>query len=151
MDYKWKSHGLGGVKAQAAGEAVEGIIGKHGGVTAEILLREATKKRSALHSCFEWNDTIAAQNYRLDQARYILRQIEVIIEREDKEPLRIRAFHCVEDEEQGRRYVTITQARSESDMWEQVIIRAMKEIQQWKETYRDIKEFEAVFEAIAKL
>ena len=151
MDYKWKHTGLGGVKAQIAGEAVESIIDQHGGVTPEILLQEATKKRSVLHSCFEWDDTVAAQNYRLDQARYILRQIEVVIEREDKEPLRIRAFHCVEDEEQCRRYITITQARSESEMWDQVVSRAMKEIKQWQDTYRGIKEFEVVFAAIAKL
>ncbi len=151
MKYKWKRNGLGGVSAEVAAQEVESIIEQHGGVTPEMLVAAATKKTSPLRDCFEWNDTVAARGYRLDQARYILRQIEVVIEREDKPALRVRAFHYIEDEEQGRRYVTITQARDDRDMWAQVKIRAMAEMKQWAEIYKDIKEFEAVCDAISKV
>jgi len=42
-------------------------------VTAENILSRAKKKRHPLHNLFTWDDTSAANQYRLAQARHMLR------------------------------------------------------------------------------
>lgn len=40
---------------------------------ASLLVEHASNEDSSLHECFEWDDTIAAHEHRLSQARHILR------------------------------------------------------------------------------
>ena len=151
VKYKWKDKARAKVQAEVAGKEIERIIERDGGVTPEGLLKEAESADSPLHDCFEWNDTVAARMWRLEQASYVLRSIEVVIEKaEDAEPVKVRMFHSVEQDEK-RFYTTLTNARNEPELWEQVKQRALEEIQSWQRTYRHITEFEIIFEAIEKV
>ncbi len=49
-------------------------------LTAENILDIARKKSSALHPLFEWDDTVAAEQYRKQQAQQLIRAIVVIEE-----------------------------------------------------------------------
>ena len=148
MKYQWKQGAHGKGDAQAIGTEIERLDAEYDGVTPEVVLDEAKKKRSPLHDCFEWNDREAAVAYRLVQARYLLRSIEVVIEKADTEPLRIRAFHSVVTEEQGKYHTTVAKAREDEAMWSQVKANALSEIRNWQNKYRQINEFEAIFDAI---
>lgn len=53
---------------------------KKGRLTASGILALAAKKTSPLHSLFEWNNTKAAEEYRLIQARKVILQANVKIE-----------------------------------------------------------------------
>ncbi len=58
---------------------------KDGQLTASGILKMAENKRSPLHSMFEWDDTKAAREYRLYQARRIIKRANVRFEnQEDK-------------------------------------------------------------------
>lgn len=48
-------------------------------VTKETVLSEARRRSSPLHRYFEWDDTTAAEKYRLEQASLILRSITVAV------------------------------------------------------------------------
>ncbi len=48
-------------------------------------------------------------------------------------------------------YVTLNQARENEGYWRQVKADAVAEIQAWQKKYKDICEFEVVFEAIAQI
>ena len=148
MKYKWKDGAHGKGNAQVIGAEIERLDAEYDGVTPEMILDEAKKKRSPLHDCFEWNDKQAAVAYRIVQARYLLRSIEIVIEKADTEPLLIRAFHSVETEEQGKFYTTIARAREDEAMWNQVKANALSEIKNWRGKYEAIKEFESIFVAI---
>ena len=78
MVYKWKLKGLSkGLKAsQVAGE-LKRITTVYGKLTPEYIVAEAENNESVLHPLFEWDDTKAAQNYRLQQARTILNNFTV--------------------------------------------------------------------------
>jgi hypothetical protein len=147
VKYRWKSWGNSKVKAEIVGKVIEKLHDKHQGVTPELLVEEAKKKRSPVHNLFEWDDTAAAEAYRVHQARLVLNHIEVVIERGEEVPLVIRAFHSVEYEE-GRCYTTIKAARANEDLWEQIKDEALRQIKNWQETYRHIQEFEAIHQAI---
>ena len=51
-----------------------------GGLTPDLVLETARDPTSPLHQCFEWDDTVAAHRYRVDQARYLItsHRVEVI-------------------------------------------------------------------------
>ena len=45
-------------------------LSKKNNLTAREIVEEARKKNSPLHDFFEWDDSIAAEKYRLAQARF---------------------------------------------------------------------------------
>ena len=53
-----------------------------GRLSTSVVLAEAESPGSPLHEFFEWNDTVAGEAYRLDQARALIRQVkfEVVVE-----------------------------------------------------------------------
>lgn len=53
---------------------------RDGKLTAESVLDSARSKRSPLHTRFEWNDTVAAHEYRLEQARQMIRLCVTVVE-----------------------------------------------------------------------
>lgn len=60
-------------------EAVIKFLKRDGQLTASGILKEAKRKASPLHSLFEWNNTSAAEKYRLAQARNVIKRANVSI------------------------------------------------------------------------
>lgn len=147
MKYAWGPYaGLGG-DAQAIGEHLEALREKSDGrLTPEIVLKDAEKKRSPIHVYFEWADSVAAYEHRLDQARYLVRKIVVRIKESPDSPS-VRAFVKIEEEDSGF-YTSMCVALSDEDMHAQLLARALKEAQDWRRRYQDLMEFAAVFEAL---
>lgn len=78
--YTWKMKGLAKrVDPSIAGRELERIQNLYGSITPEILVDEAKSKKSPLHPIFEWDDSKAAENYRLQQARILLNNIQVTV------------------------------------------------------------------------
>jgi hypothetical protein len=78
--YNWKMKGLAKrVNPSDAAKELQRIQNIYGSITPEILVNEAKKRKSPLHPIFEWDDTKAAENYRLQQARILLNNIQVTI------------------------------------------------------------------------
>lgn len=138
------------VDAEVIGDRLTQLEQKSGEVTPEAVLADATRKTSPLHRFFEWDDTKAASAHRLDQARYLIRSIKVVITNEEgTAPTKIRAFvKVVTDTTQGFR--GISSVMSDAEMRAQVIARAMKELGDWTERYRTFAEFGDVMKAAEK-
>ena len=152
MVYRFKEAArLSHLDAQKCGERLEALKQKHGELTAELVLEDAQKPSSPLHSAFEWSNAAAAHQHRLTQARYILRQIVVVeVIESPKTTTVIRGFVPVNSTvTPGKKmFVGITEAMSDIDMRKQVLKRALKELQQWKARYQTFKEFAKIFEAM---
>lgn len=146
--YGWKFQPKGNVSAQIAGEYIEKISKENkGGVTAEILLKKSRNKTAPLHNCFEWDDSIAAEKYRLQEAQQIIVQLVVVEDVNKKEPIKVRAFPSVEEND-STHYTTISRAMSSPMLRQQIIEKAWLELQAWQNKYMDLKEFAKVFDAI---
>lgn len=53
----------------------------HGGfLTVDDVLQDARNASSPIHKNFEWNDTIAAEKYRRDQARTLIESVKIRID-----------------------------------------------------------------------
>lgn len=85
-----------------------------GEVTPNILLQEAEQPNSVLHKYFEWDQSKAAKEYRLWQARKLLGAIaEVVVIKGKENP--IRSFWSVSNKECKPVYVTLKKAMSNKD------------------------------------
>lgn len=93
--YQWKINSFGKKinpdDALLEIQKAETIFGK---ITAENVLKIASNEDSSLHGLFEWDDTKAGQQYRLQQARNVINNIEVKIIT-DNEPVFISVYEIV--------------------------------------------------------
>lgn len=140
-------------QAKVYGDAIYGLIEEQNGVvTPEDVLASAQSPTSPLHDWFEWDDAIAAQSHRRDQAAYLLRSIKVVIKREDGDE-ELRAFHNVirRDEQAERVYMDAVRVFSEPEYRAQVVDQAIKELRAWQGKYRQYSELSTVFDAINRL
>ncbi len=121
--------------AKVLGETFERIkaSGKH--LTAETVLTEATNPRSPLHKYFNWDDASAAHQYRLEQARRLIRSIEVVIEDARGKQVPMRAYYSVKDAEGTRGYEPMTFVFESPDLADQVIAEAVSQLEAWKVKY----------------
>jgi hypothetical protein len=58
--------------------AIEETANDDGIVTADAVVDAARNKNSPLHDEFEWDDSVAGHQYRLDQARSLIREVRYI-------------------------------------------------------------------------
>jgi len=155
MQYKWKRSPRGKVDAQVAGEHIEEIKEKRGGITPQLLVIEAKRKRSPLHNCFEWDDSVAAEQYRIVQAREILRYLVVIIEpeTEDEEEIYVRGFVAPLDTEEDSQtsYLTISEVMADEDLdraYKQQILRELKAIKHKSTSYNEFSKVNRAIEEV---
>ena len=146
ITYKWKSSArLGAHDPQVIGERIEVLRKEHsGGITAQDLVDDGKRKRSPFYPLFEWDDTVAGAKYRLEQARHVLRVIQIV---KPNAPT-IRAFHVV-DVKGRRAYTSIQRVMSVKALRQQVLQRAYDELQDWHKRYQDLEEFAKVFGGIS--
>lgn len=76
--YTFRAHSrVSGVDAQVIGEELERIESDHGLIDPHVVLDESRPEHAPLHKAFEWDDGIAAEKYRLEQSRHLIRSIEI--------------------------------------------------------------------------
>lgn len=79
--YTWRDGSrLGKFNAQKIGVELEKIRKEHEALTPEITVETARSKSSPLHGVFTWDDGKAAHEFRLIEARNLIRNIHVIVE-----------------------------------------------------------------------
>lgn len=57
---------------------------RRGRLTAEQVVEAARPDGSALHGCFEWDDSKAAESYRIEQARELIRRVKIEVTIEER-------------------------------------------------------------------
>jgi hypothetical protein len=139
--------------AQQIGEYLDTLRPDDSWPTAPEVVDAARPKSSPLHTFFEWNNKIAGEKFREEQARYMLRSIHVLVEHSNtpNQERYTRAFLPIRGEEKPREmYVPFAEVMSREDFRAQAVKRAGDEMLAFRRKYSDIKEFAAVFEAIDK-
>jgi hypothetical protein len=75
------------------------IYERDGEIRASALIAEARPKDSSIHEAFEWNNSTAADEYRLMQARTWIRRIKITFE--DREEILVHIPHFIRVGEEG--------------------------------------------------
>ena len=119
---------------------LQAIYDRHERLTPQLVVETARDESHPLHSRFEWDDKVAAEAHRLDQARRLIRSVKVVYrEADEKEAARtVRAFHSVRDE-QGTAYRP-TDEIVESEFLTRIVMQQME--LEWKQLMRKYGHFE---------
>lgn len=112
-----------------------------GSFSAEELVNVSEDENAPLHDMFEWNDTIAAKKYRIEQAKKIIRSIVVVV---DDKPVRYREFSSVS----SKTYMSTMTALSSERTREILLGAAKTEMERFKAKYKTLTELAEVFDAI---
>lgn len=149
--YSWKEHANIPVKADVAARELEKIKKRNGKITPSIVVESARSEKSPLHSCFEWDDSLAAEKYRIEQAKFMIRKIVVRIEKKDVKP--VRAYVSIQDNEQPtkKHYDHVCRVLSVEETRAELLTRAWKELIEWKARYQHLSEFAQVIAIIEPL
>ena len=106
----------------------------NGRLTPQAVVEEARNRRNPLHRHFEWNDKTAAEAYRLDQARSLIRIVQ--IEDTDRDVPPRRAFVSVNDD--GKSYRGIAEVLSSQSLQLAVLVSAERELRAFEARYNEL-------------
>ncbi|MCA0425033.1 MAG: hypothetical protein LCH61_17250 [Proteobacteria bacterium] len=135
----------------AVGEHLELLRKReHGELTPEDVVADARNPNSPLHQFFEWDDSEAAQQHRLGQARGLIRAVVAIYVSEDKPAVRTKAFIHI-SEPGAPHYREASHALSMQKTRDMVLQRAWGELMQWKRRYQDLAEFAELVPVIKQI
>lgn len=132
------------------------ILDQYGVVTPLAVVEKARHGRSALHDIFEWDDTKAAHQHRLTQARHAIRQYKFVIEASDCAP--VRALVMVNSRKRPQpgasEYRSITDVLNDDDERAELLAQALSELRKFQRKYAALKEaveLRGVFNAMGEV
>ena len=140
------------VPAQAIGERLECLRAQAGGeLTTERVIVDARNPASPLHPLFEWSESEAAHQYRLVQARALIRAVIVRYRPAADAPARkVVAFVNVKDGD--RQYYTATAIALANPKQRAIVLRqAWEDFHALRRRYADLAEFAALFAALDEI
>ena len=148
MVYKWKTYSYR-TSAETAGSVCE-ELDRTVGLTPANLVDASRPKDAPLHSEFEWDDTKAAEKYREEQARMIIVNLAVVIEKEDEEPETVRAWYSLQPGYRANSgtYMSTVKIMSDSEKRSVLLDKAKGEMIAFKSKYSMLTELADVFESI---
>ena len=112
----------------------------------EEVVEFASDPSTALHDRFVWDDGAAAHQYRLEQARKVIR-VTVEVMKDDKPPVRLYVS-LESDRQKGGGYRHITEVCSDEEMYAELVDQSRREMQAFQRRYREIEELQPVIAAM---
>lgn len=124
---------------------------KHNGILrANDVVAYAENPATALHSRFEWDDTKAGYQYRLLQARNLIR-VQVHIISEDIEPVRCYVSLKENRQNKGGGYLGMGMVLMDRKKRETLLQEAYQDMEVFIHKYERLKELAGVRREIAKI
>lgn len=148
-------------EAERYGTALTTLAEEHGGqLSPEAIVAAAAKPRTTatkvLHEWFEWEAERAASQWRVEQAKYLLRSIQFVAIVDGKEQSPVHAFYNVSppelaEEERTTAYVSVDTLLNDDVLRAQYVERLRREALQWlARAAMYEKEFPDICEAIRR-
>lgn len=153
---KWREGSRFSVDAEVASQELDRIREANGGelLPADIV-KEAAKKRNPLHNEFDWDDKSAANKFREERARGLVRSLIVI--RKEAPKVEARKYELtysteVPDQGQPQRqcYRTTEEILQNPVERDRLLARAIRELAAFRDRYAGLSELAVVFAAAEK-
>lgn len=118
--------------------ALEQIRELNGGVlTPEAVLAASREPEAPLHGLFEWNDDAAAEQYRLWQARCLIRSVRITVNRSEGSTQH-RVYVNLKDDGQAQAYHRVVDVVRNPETRAQMVEQVWRELSAMKARYRDL-------------
>jgi hypothetical protein len=135
-------------------DELEQIRQLHGGLLKpEDVVKFASNERTALHQEFEWDDARASAEYRLEQARKVIRVAVTILPspHSDQEPVRAYVSVASDRAQPGGGYRAFADVMTDDAMRAELVNEAIGEAKRWRRKYERLRELAPIFRAIDKV
>ena len=141
---KWKE-GFGFYKDVDANKVATEIRSIGEDVSAEQIVNKARDEGTELHKCFEWDNDIAAEKYRLVQARYVVHHLVIEEKEVPTDRPEIRFFVKTGNKEGYKETKIVVQ---KEDEYKALLARAWAELRAFKKKYSCLKELQEILDLI---
>lgn len=84
-EFQLKMAGLHKVSAEVAGQVCVTLANSTGGLTPKRLVEASRDEQAPLHAEFEWDDTVAGELYREQQAQTLIQHLVIVESDSEKE------------------------------------------------------------------
>lgn len=153
MVYQWKQGFRHSVSAQVAGEVCESLE-QNGQLTAKRLVEVSRPVDAPLHPEFEWDDSVAAEQWREQQARCIINTIVIIHPPKKAQEMTlavektgtVRRFFNIESKTGN--YESIDRILADDNKRMKLLNQALGDLENFRRKYAELTELEPVFEAV---
>lgn len=146
-EYYWKN-GAFHQKAQVVGERLAELSAQNNNrLTPRMVVDDARPIESPLHPCFEWDDVKAAEFYREDQARAVIRSIRVAQSSGNGEAKVVRAYVNIVEEvgdDTQHAYMPLSHVLADDVLRQQLIVKARADLIAFKQRYSEFAELASV-------
>lgn len=143
---KWSATGTRfGADAQKCYEEIMEICDDVESASPRDILEKARDESTELHKCFTWDDSVAAERWRINEARLVTRQLVIKEVEVPKDRPEVRLFYKT-DSESGYKPTQIV-IRKE-DEYKQLLARAWSELEAFRRKYSMLNELQEIFEVI---
>lgn len=129
-------------------DQLQAIYEERGKLTPALVVDEARDVMHPLHFRFEWDDAVAGEKYRQNQAHELIRSVKVVYKpaTETDPEKSVRAFHAVRGES-GYAYEPVESVLRDDFTRRLVLNDMQREWQQLHRRYADFEEFAAMVRA----
>ena len=128
--YEWIADGYHpSLDANIVGGVMEELEAKEGAVTADNFLEASRPEDSPTHSIFEWDDTVAAENWRHQQSRATINSLRVTYIDRQGEEKKVSAYIKTSAPKTPTVYENIQTALSDETKKEIVLDRLRRELE----------------------
>lgn len=142
------SKGISPKKADAEFKRIKQVYGR---LTAKTVLEASKPKKALFHKCFEWNDTAAAEKYRLQQARVLINNIQVTIVRSGNDVVELPVYEIVKDTKGRNNYVDVTNIINDQQNLNLIKRKAKRELEYWKTKYETYDQLSHVIKKVNRV
>jgi len=158
--YKFKNR-MFKISAKAVGERLSELYQKNGFITRKIVLDDAKDNDSPIHLGFDWNDKVAAENWRLEQAGQLIRNLIITVEKPDDKgetkKVEVRVFHNIRDDnnpynkESNSRYIIVNDIMNDPHASDYLLQKAFSDMVAYREKYSNLNELKPHIHLIDKI
>lgn len=123
-------------------DQLQAIYDQRGKLTPAIVVDEARAENHPLHSRFEWDDKVAGEAWRRQQAHELIRSVRVVYKQADEtSPEKsVRAYHAVRTED-GHVYEPAEKVAQDEFARQLVLGDMRREWEALKRRYESFQEF----------
>lgn len=143
---KWSATGTRfRADAQKCYEEIMEICDGIKSASPQAILEKARDESTELHKCFTWDDSIAAEKWRITEARLVTRQLVIKEVEVPKDRPEVRLFYKTDNESGYKPTEIIVQ---KEDEYKQLLANAYRELRAFKAKYSMLKELQEIFDLI---
>lgn len=122
-------------------DQLQQIYDQHQKLHPALVVNEARDENHPLHDRFEWDDSIAGEAWRRQQAHELIKSVRITYRKADESENSVRAFHAVRSE-QGYTYEPTEKVVADPFTAKLVLADMERE---WKALFRRYNEFDEFY------